>query len=260
MRRHSLLIVIGAIGLGPGTACSRSEPSEIAQPSAPLRAPGVAPKGNKVKSYVQRPAVDAVTLTPAGSIMNEFTGMLAFAPDGKTWACAWAAGVRFFDGDHERKVISQQNNAAEGIGFSPDGATLRLGMHDVDVATSTLRPQPNVPDLAPWVKQAGLPAPPTLLMAAARKSDDGSLIVAGATGVIRDRRAGYQRPKTGDVDWLIAFDGATGKPTDVLWHGSGEISAIAIGDRHVAAGGMGPVHVFARDALAKELGTGTLPR
>lgn len=253
MRSAWSWFVVG--GLALGLACSRSEPSEVAPPSAPRLPPGVAPKGMKMKSYVQRLAADAVTLTPAGAIANDFAGMVAFAPNGATWANAWPGGVRFFEGDHERKLLSQLHNAAGGIGFSSDSTTLRLGMHDVDVSSGAVNPQPDVADLAPWAKQAGLPAPPTLLMSAARKSDDGSLLVGAATGVTRDRRAGYQKPKSGDVDWLISFDSATRKPTEVMWHGSGEISVIAIGERHVAAGGSGPVRVFARDALGKELGT-----
>lgn len=54
---------------------------------------------------------------------------------------------------------------------------------------------------------------------------------------------------------MIAFDGATWKPTEVLWHGRGEITTIAISDHYVAAGGLGPVRVFARDALTTQLGT-----
>jgi WD40 repeat protein len=97
-------------------------------------------------------------------------------------------------------------------------------------------------------------------MAAARKSDDGSLIVVGATGATRDRRTGLQQPATGEPDWLIALDGATRKPTQALWHGRGAVIAIAISDLHVAAAGHGPVRVFARDAFGKaiELG-GDLP-
>lgn len=256
MRWHPL--VIAALGLGLG--CTRSDPSDFTQPTASRRAPAVAPKGSKVKSYLQQPPVSAVTLTPIGAVANDYMVMLAVAPDSKAWACAWASGVRFFAGDHELRAISQQHNAAGAIGFSPDGATLRLGMHDVDVATGALKPQPDVPNLAAWATAGGLPSPPTLAMAAARKSDDGSLIVVGATGATRDRRTGLQQPATGDPDWLIALDGTTRKPTQALWHGRGAVIAIAISDHHVAAAGHGPVRVFARDALTKaiELG-GDLP-
>jgi WD40 repeat protein len=140
------------------------------------------------------------------------------------------------------------------IGFSPDGRTLHLGLHDVDVAAGTLGNRPAPPDLAAWAAGAGLPAPPTLSVGAARASDDGSLVVVAATGVTRDRRHGLQKPKQGDVDWLIALDGATRQPRAALWHGRGELTEIAISDRHIAAGG--PVRVFERAAGATEIRPG----
>jgi len=60
-----------------------------------------------------------------------------------------------------------------------------------------------------------------------------------------------------DNDWLIARDGAW-QPVAAMWHGRGAVTQIAIGERFVAAGGSGPVHVFARDALTKELVASTL--
>jgi WD40 repeat protein len=215
-----------------------------------------APKGDTMKSYAQQ--VNSAALTPVGSVDNLLTELLAVAPEGATWASVFSANVRFFEGVRETRAITQQHTAAASIGFSPDGKTLRLGLHDVDVATGALAPQPPVPDLAAWATAAGLPAPPTLALPAARKSDDGNLIVVGATGVTRDRKAGLEKPRSGDVDWLIALDGATRTPLAVLWHGRGPITAIAISARHVAAGG-NPVHVFARDALAKELRAGGGP-
>jgi len=240
MRLVLALLVVG---------CSQhhaSDPPEVAQ----------APKGDTMKSYTQ--VVDNVALTPVGSVDNVLTELLAVAPDGKTWASVFSANVRFFEGTREVRAISQQHTAAASIGFSPDGKTLRLGLHDIDVATGALVPQPAVPDLAAWAAAAGLPAPPTLSVPAARKADDGSMIVVGASGVTRDRKAGLETPKSGDIDWLIALDGTTRKPLAALWHGRGPITALAISARHVAAGG-NPVHVFARDALAKELPAGGGP-
>jgi hypothetical protein len=133
--------------------------------------------------------------------------MLAFAPDGKSWASAFAVDVRFFEDLREVRRISQMNTAAGSIGFSPDGKTLRLGNHDVNVATGTLAKQPDMPDLAAWASATGLPAPAQLSWPAARKSDDGTLLVVAATGATADRRDGYQEPKTGDRDWVFALDG-----------------------------------------------------
>jgi WD40 repeat protein len=226
--------------------CSRSDPPEVVRPAA-RESPVASRKGGKVKSYVQRPLVDAVTVTPAATIPEGLVDHIAFAPDGKTWAAAYAAGVRFFDGDRERNAIVQQHRAAGSIGYSPDGRTLRLGMHDVDAATGTLASQPEVPDLAAWAAQAKLPAPPSLAMNAARKSDDGTTIVVGASGITRDRKHGTREPATGDVDWLIELDGATRKPIRTLWHGRGPNDVIAIAEHHIAVGGRGPVRVFDRN-------------
>jgi len=90
MRCHPL--VVAALGLGLG--CTRSDTSDFTQPTASRRAPVVAPKGIKVKRYLQRPAVSAMTLTPVGAVANDYMVVLAVAPDSKAWACAWASGVR----------------------------------------------------------------------------------------------------------------------------------------------------------------------
>jgi WD40 repeat protein len=64
-------------------------------------------------------------------------------------------------------------------------------------------------------------------------------------------------PQAGaDSDWLIALSG-TWQPLAVMWHGCGAVTQIAVGERFVAAGGNGPVRIFARDTLTKELGTST---
>jgi WD40 repeat protein len=241
MRLALALLVVGCSQHHP------SDPPEIAKPA-------VAPKGGNVNNYVQQAAVDSVVLTPAGLVGNIVTSMLAFAPDGKSWASAFAVDVRFFEGLREVRRISQMNSAAGSIGFSPDGKTLRLGNHDVDVATGTLAKQPDMPDLAAWASAAGLPAPAALSWPAARKSDDGTLLVVAATGATTDRRGGYQEPQTGDRDWVFAVDGATRKPLATLWHGRGAATVIAISEHHVATGG--PVRVFARDALTKQLVAG----
>jgi WD40 repeat protein len=84
-------------------------------------------------------------------------------------------------------------------------------------------------------------------------STDGALIVAAAIDAAFDRR-GSMMPAAGvDRDWLIALD-ARWQPRAVMWHGRGAITQIAIGERFIAAGGSGPVRIFARDAPGKELG------
>jgi len=219
--------VVVALGLLPG--CSRSAPAD-------------APKGKTVKSYDAQPAVTALTLAPAGSIADPLGGLVAVAPDGKRWAVATLAAVRLFEGDHETRTV-QVANGATSIQFSADGKTLHVGSHEVDAATGAVTTAAAPADLAPWARQAGLPAPA-----------DGALIVGGASDSAFDRR-GAMPPRPGvDRDWLIALDGAW-RPIAAMWHGRGAITRIAIGERFVAAGGTGPVRIFARDALTKELGT-----
>jgi hypothetical protein len=239
MRARGVVAGVIALGLGPG--CSPS-------------APAGAPKGNTVKSYEHEAAVTAVALTPAWSVADELGGLLAVAPDGRRWALATLAAVRFFDGDKETRAVSVPNGAAS-IRFSADGKTLHLGSHDVDAATGAVTTANAPADLAPWAKQAGLPAPASLGLGATVASADGALIVGAASDSAFDRR-GPMPPQPGvDRDWLIALDRAW-KPLAAMWHGRGAVTQIAIGERFVAAGA-GPVRVFARDALTKELGTST---
>jgi WD40 domain-containing protein len=133
----------------------------------------------------------------------------------------------------------------------------------VDVATGavTTAAAPPPTELAAWVKQTGLTAPATLGLRAIDEASDGALIVGAASDAAFDRR-GPMPPTPGvDRDWLIALDGSW-QPRVVMWHGRGAITQIAIGERFVAAGGSGPVRIFARDAPGKELGassfTGTI--
>jgi hypothetical protein len=241
MHAHACVVGLVALGISPGCAPSASAPT------------GGAPKGNTVKSYEQRAEVTGVALTPAGSVADALGGLLAVAPDGRRWALATLASVRFFDGDKETRAVHVPNGATQ-IRFSADGRTLHLGSHDVDAATGVVTTAKAPSNLAPWVKQAGLPAPAQLGLGAVAASADGTLIVGGASDSAFDRR-GPMLPAAGaDSDWLIALDGAW-KPLAVMWHGRGAISQISVGERFVAAGGTGPVRIFARDALTKELGT-----
>ncbi len=252
VRLRSLL----AVGLIVASACTRSDPPEVTQPAtARLDATPVS-KGIPMKPTSPQPAVATVTLTVATTITDLQVEHLAVAPDGKTWATAFGPVVRTFSGDQPRTKVDQQHNAAGSIGFSADSATLHLGNHDLDVTSLAPLDQPAIPDLAAWAASKGLPAPPSLAMAAARKSDDGALLVVGGSGVTRDRKRGQQDPASGDVDWLIALDGKTRQPTDVLWHGRGAYNRIAISERFVAAGGHGPLLVFDRADLATAIDLG----
>jgi hypothetical protein len=89
--------------------------------------------------------------------------------------------VRFFDGGKETRSV-QVPNGATSIRFSADGKTLHLGSHDVDPATGAVTTANAPTDLAPWAKQAGLPAPASLGLGATAASADGKLIVGGASG------------------------------------------------------------------------------
>jgi len=241
MRAHVCVAGLVALGLSPGCSTSASAPA------------GGAPKGNTVKSYEQRVEVTGVALTPAGSVADALGGLLAVAPDGRRWALATVEGVRFFDGDKETRAVHVPNGATQ-IRFSADGKTLHVGTHVVDAATGAVTTAKAPSDLAAWAKQAGLPAPAQLGLGAVAASADGTLIVGGASDSAFNRK-GPMPPTTGaDSDWLIALDGAW-KPLAAMWHGRGSISQIAVGERFVAAGGTGPVRIFARDALTKELGT-----
>lgn len=241
MRAHACVIGLVALGLSPGCSPSASAPA------------GGAPKGNIVKSYEERAEVTRIALTPAGSVADALGGLLAVAPDGGRWALATVEGVRFFAGDKETRAVHVPNGATQ-IRFSSDGKTLHVGTHDVDAATGAVTTAKAPSDLAAWAKQAGLAAPAQLGLGAVAASADGTLIVGGASDTEFNRR-GPMPPTTGaDSDWLIALDGAW-QPLAAMWHGRGSISQIAVGERFVAAGGTGPVRIFARAALTKELGT-----
>jgi WD40 repeat protein len=195
-------------------------------------------------------------------VIEDFAGeLVAFTPDGKTWATGWASGARLFHGDQELAAARiDPPVVATAIGFSDDGATLRVGSAVIDASSGAAVPQPPIADLVSWVNAAGLPAPPKLGVTASRTSSDGTLYVFAASGVTRDRRHGTQQPSTGDVDWVIAADGATRKATDVLWHGKGVHSVFAISARHVAAAGQAPAKVFERSALTQAIELGGSPR
>jgi hypothetical protein len=240
-------VVVGIIALGLVSGCSRAALADVQ-------------KGKTVSSYDQKAAVTAVTLTAVGSVADALGGLVAVAPDGKRWALATVAAVRLFDGDRETRVV-QVPNEATAIRFSPDGKTLHVGMHAVDATTGAVTTAAAPADLAAWVKQAGPTATAKLGLGAIAVSTDGALIVGAASDAAFDRR-GPMRPVPGvDPDWLIALD-ARWQPRAVMWHGRGAITQIAIGERFVAAGGSGPVRIFARDVPNKELGassfTGTI--
>lgn len=131
-------IVAGVIALGSFPGCSRS-------------APAGAPKGKTVKSYEQQAVVAAVTLTPTASVADDLGGLVAISPDGKRWALATLAVVRFFDADQPTRTV-QVPNGATSIRFSADGKTLHLGSHDVDAATGAVATANAPANLAPWVK------------------------------------------------------------------------------------------------------------
>lgn len=155
MRWRAVVAGVIALGLFPG--CSRSAPAD-------------APKGKTVKSHEPAAAVTAVALTPAGSVADDLGGLLAVAPDGKRWALANAGGravLRRRQGDAHRPGP----NGATAIRFSADGKTLHLGSHDVDAATGAATTANAPADLAPWAKQAGLPAPASLGLGATVASD-----------------------------------------------------------------------------------------
>src|SRR5262249_48258234 len=152
-------------GIFPG--CSRS-------------APAGAPKGKTVKSYEQEAAATAVTLTPAGSVADDLGGLLAVAPDGKRWALAALAAVRPFGGDQQARA-AQGPNGAPATRFSAAGRTLPLGSHNVDAVPGAVTTANAPADLAPWARQAGLPAPSALGLGATVASADGKLIVGAAS-------------------------------------------------------------------------------
>lgn len=246
MRRTAVAAVIA---LGSALSCSRAAPAD-------------ATKGRTVNSYEHKATVTAVKLTAIGSVADALGGLVAAAPDGKRWALATLAAVRLFDGDRETRAV-QVANEATAIQFSADGKTLRVGTHTVDVATGavTTAAAPAPGELAAWVKQAGGTPPAALGLGTVAKSSDGTLIVGAASDAAFDRR-GPMAPTPGvDRDWLIALDGRW-QPRAVMWSGRGAITQIAIGERFVAAGGSGPVRMFARDAPGKQLGassfTGTI--
>jgi WD40 repeat protein len=238
MRRHANMEVVAAIALGLVPSCSRAAPAD-------------APKGKIVNSYDQRAAVTAVTLTAAGSVADALGGLVAVAPDGKRWALATLAAIRLFDGDRETRVV-QLANEATAIRFSADGKALRVGPYEVDAATGAVTTATGPADLAGWVARSGLTAPAALGLGAIAVSSDGALIVGGASDAAFDRE-GPMRPVPGvDRHWLIALDGQW-QPRTVMWHGTGAVTQVAIGDHFIAAGAGGSIRIFARDAPGKQL-------
>lgn len=245
-----------------GLACTKSPEPPAPKPhgGGTGAATPDASKGPQVNSYIQGAAVDAVKVAERAAIEDFAGAMLAYAPDGQTWATAWGSGARLFQGDQELAAVRlNPPDPATAIGFSADGAALYVGYTVLDATTGAAKPQIAMDSLATWAAAAGKPAPPKLSSGVGRMSDDGTLLVLAASGITRDRRAGQQAPKTGDVDWLIALDGVTRKPTEVLWHGNGVHTAIAISADHVAAGGLAAGKVFERKALTQAIDLGGAP-
>lgn len=226
-----------ALGLGPG--CSRAAPAD-------------APKGKTVKNYDQEAAVTSAILTPVTAVADALGGLVAVAPDGARWALATPAAVRVFEGGVQTRTV-QVPNGATAIRFAGDGKTLHVGSHNVDTTTGAVTTASPPANLGPWAKQAGFAPPASLGLGATVASADGKLIVGAASDGGFDRR-GPMTPSPGiDPSWLIALDAAW-QPIAVMWHGRGVVTQIAVGERFVAAGA-GPVRIFSRTALTKELGT-----
>jgi WD40 repeat protein len=251
---HAIAIVFAGLAL---VGCKRAS-DEVAKPSA-HDAPDAA-RSAQVKQSGQT-AVDQLTLSQAAAIEDPTNAtMIAFAPDGKTWASAGFNVVTVMQGDRQVARYQQPDTFldAGSMGFSPDGKTIRIGTLDVDVATGALGATPTSSNLATWVVSKGYSTPPAFRLTAARKSDDGSMLIVSATSVPRTGREAPPPRVTGNVEWLIALDGATLQPTEVLWNAprSSTFDRIAISDRFVAASGLGGLKVFARDALDKPIDLG----
>lgn len=194
-------------------------------------------------------SVTAVALTKLDEVAAP-AGVVAIAPDSKTWATAGVLGVHVFAGAAPVSSAPDTIDSASTAVFSPDGALLRVAGREYRVATGAPTDVRAPADLAPWAKAQGLPAPPVIRIARSAQSADGALIVATGVGAAgTGREAAQQAPATGDAAWLFAFDGAW-KPIAAMQHGpEAGYERIAVGAKSIALTGNKWLAVFARDAL-----------
>lgn len=226
-----------------GCSSKGSDKPTVEKSSAPKTKPAVT-KRPSVKSYTQKPAVQNVTLTAEGQV-DSLPASVATSPDGKTWIAAHLGWIQVYKGDKKTAEHTIQSYAVQSAKFSADGTLILSGAWKYRVADGSRVDQPKLPDLPAWL-EGKAPTPPKLSLLSAEYSDDQSILVVAATGRVRSRRHGLQRPKTGDEDWLLILDGQSLQPKRLLWHGKGRHKQLAISAEHIAAGGRKGVRVFSR--------------
>jgi hypothetical protein len=165
---------------------------------------------------------------------REATGTrVAYAPDGRAWACASSLQLHVYEDDAPAASVSAPGNLLGELAFALDGNRVLVAPRAYDRAAGTWRPSPPMHELIaadlPFSASAGLTA------SAGAWSPDGSALALYAE--YRPPRGLPARESwSGPAARLVLRDH---ERTRVLWEGerSDPRGAIVVGDELVAAGG-----------------------
>ncbi len=191
-------------------------------------------------------AAPAVTLKVVADLTGPYGDHLAFDRDGKRWALSDGRALQLgSDGTLDRKLTAGET--IHHVAWSSDGKRLVASPQIYDLAADAWE---KLPGLDPAMT-GGLDAPPRPeqlgIGAAAHAPDARDLVIATYFQPSRELGAvdGYTGPRERLL--LVGPDRAL---RGALYAGDGEMRAIAVGDRMIAAGGA-TVQVWERSSMRK---------
>lgn len=240
--------LLGIGGIGGIGACSA--PSSTS-PSAP--APGLE------RTPVTQPSTPTTT-TPTVTLLADLTGPsgthLAFDREGKHWALADHRSIQLgSDGALDRKLAGSTEDILD-LAWSSDDKQLLAGAERYDLEHDAWQRSPALAKALDAAMLLGLDDPPSaeqLAIVAAAASPDGlDLVIATRFQPTRELGAvdSYRGPQERLIVATRSAPGADPVARGVLYAGSSEMRAIAVGAQLIAAGGSS-VTVWDRKTLRK---------
>ncbi len=189
----------------------------------------------------------ALTVKPLADLTGPYGTHLAFAPDGKRWALADSRTVQLgSDGTLEDKLTAPQ--PLHQLTWASDGKALLACPLRYDFGKGAWDDAPSL-DAALASGLAEPPQPGQLGVAAGACAADGKDL-AVAVRFQPSRTIGAADGYSGPRERLLLIDNSGARPLrGALYGGNNEMRALAIDERHVAAGGT-TVQVWDRQSLS----------
>lgn len=246
MKRLSTIFrafVAGLAGLAGLAACSpRASTPASGQERTPV-------------THASDAAASSATSTTVKLLAN-LTGPhgthLAFDREGKQWALADHHSIQLgHDGALDRKLAGSAEPILD-LAWSADDKQLLAGAERYDLERDAWQAAPGFTAAmndAMRFELADPPSPDQLAIVAAAASPDGEDLVI-ATRFMPSRELDAVDRYAGPKERLIVLGGADRKPRGVIYAGSSEMRAIAVGEQLIAAGG-NKVQVWDRKTLRK---------